>query len=185
MSKQILRRKLLTQRDSIEAAQKKQWDAAINEALRRHEWFLQAQMIFAYYPINSEPDILPALEYALRQKKQIALPRCDTQTRSMQFYPVQSLHSLPVGAYGIPAPEGEEYIPAKHAQLVIVPGISFDDAGYRLGYGGGYYDRFFARYSGLRTLGVCYKKMMQAQLPKDEKDIAVLSVLTEQRGETR
>ena len=175
-----LRRELLARRNSISPQDKQAWDIAINKAIIARPWFQQAQTILAYYPVGSEPDIRPALERALRQGKRVYLPRCERAARKMTFHQIQSLEGLRPGAHGIPEPE------KNHCQLLfvncvlcLVPGIAFDKAGFRLGYGGGYYDRFLARHDDLRTLGVCYEGLLRACLPRDALDIAVESVITE------
>jgi len=178
--KQELRRRLLTQRNAITPGQKQTWDKAINQALINHDWFKHADKILAHYPIGSEPDIRPALEEALRQGKQVYLPKCEPATGEMRFFRVQSLESLQPGAHGIPEPEGNNYeLRITDYALCLVPGIAFDAEGYRLGYGGGYYDRFLAQHAQLTTLGVCYEMMMQARLPREARDIPVTRVLAE------
>ena len=177
--KQILRRELLALRNAISLEDKRVWDAAINRAIMEHERFKQARNILAYYPIDSEPDIRPALERALRQGKRIYLPRCEPATREMAFHQARSLEGLQPGAYGIPEPEGNCALSIVNCALCIVPGVAFDANGFRLGYGGGYYDRFLARHGDLRTLGVCYEVLLRDSLPGDATDIAVKRVITE------
>jgi len=182
MNKQALRSELLTLRSAISPEDKRAWDAAINQAIIAHDWFRQAKAILAYYPIKSEPDIRPALEEALRQGKEVCLPKCDPGTREMAFHPITALESLRPGAHGIPEPENHSQFSTLNSQLCLVPGLAFDKAGFRLGYGGGYYDRFLARHGGLRTIGICYEALLREHLLKDALDIAVERVLTE--GET-
>jgi len=180
MDKKELRRELLALRNSISPQDRQFWDIAVNKAIIAHPWFQQAQTILAYYPIGSEPDIKPALEQALWQGKALHLPKCNPETREMSFHQVQSLEGLRPGAYGIPEPEESNCVPGKaQCALCLVPGIAFDENGFRLGYGGGYYDRFLARHDDLRTLGVCYEGLLRASLPRDALDIAVESVITE------
>ena len=181
--KQALRRELLALRNAIPLEAKQRWDAAINRAITEHPWFRQAESLLAYYPIGSEPDIRPALERALRQGKQIYLPRCSPETRQMTFYPVQSMETLKPGAHGIPEPEASNQLCVVNCELCLVPGIAFDQAGFRLGYGGGYYDRFLAGHGGLKTIGICYELLLRASLPKDAFDIVVERVITT-RGDT-
>jgi len=177
--KSALRRELLALRNAISPQDKLAWDAAINRAILAHAWFGQSQTILAYYPIGSEPDIKPALEQALRQGKALYLPKCGPGTREMTFHQVQSLDDLRPGAHGIPEPKGNCQLAAVNCQLCIVPGVGFVRAGFRLGYGGGYYDRFLARYAGLCTLGICYEVLLRESLPKDALDVAVKRVITE------
>lgn len=176
MLKKALRRELLAQRNAVSQEQKRRWDEAINRAILAHDWFGQAAQVLGYYPIGSEPDIRPALEEALRQGKEIYLPKCKPLTREMAFHRVRSLEDVEPGAHGIPEPADHCQLSIVHCQLCIVPGLAFDDNGFRLGYGGGYYDRFLARHGELRTLGVCYAR---ASLPRDATDIAVKRVITE------
>ena len=180
LEKQVLRRELLALRNAITPEDKQARDAKINRAITAHEWFKQAKEVLAYYPIGSEPDIGPALEQALRQGKRLFLPRCEPASREMTFHQVQSLEGLRIGTHGIPEPEKINcQLSIVNCQLCIVPGIAFDSAGFRLGYGGGYYDRFLARHDTLRTIGVCYKLLLRDCLPKNTLDIAVESVLSE------
>jgi len=187
--KHALRRELLAQRDAISLRDKRVWDAAINKAIVGHVWFQQAETILAYYPIGSEPDIRPALEEALRQGKALYLPKCKPETREMTIHQVSTLQSMKPGAHGIPEPEANNCqlstaLPpvvsaSLNCQLCLVPGIAFDADGFRLGYGGGYYDRFLARHRELNTLGVCYELLRRAALPSEAMDIAVMRVLSE------
>jgi len=179
-SKQALRRELLALRDAISPEQKQSWDAQINRAILEHAWFRQAKTILAYYPIGSEPDIRPVLEEALRRGKALYLPKCVPATRQMTFHQVDALEGLWPGAHGIPEPEGAARDVCEG--LCLVPGIAFDLDGFRLGYGGGYYDRFLARHERLRTLGICHESLQRASLPRGAKDIAVMRVLGRRRS---
>ena len=176
-SKQELRHELLALRNAVSPEGRQAWDAKINRAIMGDAWFRQAETVLAYYPIGSEPDIRPALEEALRQGKRIYLPRCIPETRVMTFHQVSSLEGLRPGAHGIPEPDGGSESLCEG--LCLVPGIAFDGGGFRLGYGGGYYDRFLARRGRLQTLGVCYERLLRASLPRDAADAAVDRVLTE------
>jgi len=178
--KAALRRELLALRDAISPEDRRAWDAAINRAITGHPWFWQAQAILAYCPIGSEPDIRPVLEQALRQGKEVYLPRCNPAAREMNFHRITSLEGLQPGAHDIPEPAETNYeLRITNYALCIVPGIAFDKSGFRLGYGGGYYDRFLARHRNLKTLGICYDFLLRASLPRDVTDVAVERVLTE------
>ena len=176
MTKQQLRLELLALRKEIAPGQRQIWDSAIQQAVCALDWFQQAGAILGYYPIGSEPDLRPVLREALRLGKTVALPRCNPGTKEMAFHRVGSLEGLAPGAHGIPEPDaGAETV---SGDLCLVPGIAFDLAGYRLGYGGGYYDRFLPRFGG-HSLGVCYDALLCGALPHEPHDIAVGSVMTE------
>ena len=177
--KQALRRELRARREAIDPRDKQVWDAAICRGIMEHASFRAAQVILGFVPIGTEPDIKPALEEALRLGKALFLPCCDAETREMIFRRVQSLDELVPGAHGIPEPPGTNcQLSIVNCQLCIVPGLAFDEAGFRLGYGGGYYDRFLASFKG-STMGVCYGMMRQAALPREAHDLAVEIVITE------
>ena len=177
--KQALRRALRAQRKAIDPQDKQAWDAAICRAIITHPGFQQTQAILGFVPIGTEPNIKPALEEALRLGKALYLPCCDAATSEMTFRRVQSLSELVPGAHGIPEPPRSNcQLSIVNCQLCIVPGLAFDASGFRLGYGGGYYDRFLASFKG-NTLGVCYAIMRQAALPRETHDLAVDFVITE------
>ena len=83
-----------------------------------------------------------------------------TRHTEMEFYEIHSLFELQPGTFGVlePVPENSRLVQEETEGLCIVPGLSFDAEGYRLGYGKGYYDRFLSRFSGT-TAGVCYKRL--------------------------
>jgi len=175
--KQNLRRELSARRKGIDPQDKLRWEAAICRAVVEHEYFEQMQVILGFVPIGAEPNIKPAMEEALRLGKELYLPCCDAETREMTFRQVSSLSELIPGAHGIPEPpQGSAEFCGGHTALCIVPGLAFDKEGFRLGYGGGYYDRFLASFKG-STMGVCYAIMRQAALPREAHDFAVEIVI--------
>ena len=179
--KQQIRKEFHARRNAIKPEDRKRWNKAICEAILAHKNFQAAQAILGYYPIGSEPDIRPALEQALMLDKALYLPCCKPKTREMVFRQVRSLDALVPGAHGIlEPPQGNA--PFGHCSierncLCLVPGLAFDAHGFRLGYGGGYYDRFLANFQG-NTLGVCYEILRQA-VPTQAHDLPVDRVISE------
>ena len=105
-----------------------------------------ARTIMAYMPFRAEADIVPFLLQLWKTRSRVLLPRTETASGTMSFHYTASPEELVPGKWGIleppahlPAWDGAEPI-----DLVLVPGLAFDRQGGRLGYGGGYYDRFFA-----------------------------------------
>jgi len=174
--KQQLRRDLLAKRNAIPPERKRAWDEAICEALRGI--LREYELVLAFYPIGSEPDILPALKDA---SSTIALPKCSPATSEMKFYRADWATLTP-GAHGIPEPLDEPDLRIDSAELqhtlCLVPGLAFDRAGYRLGYGKGYYDRFLARHAPA-TLGICYEALLTDRLPRGAYDAPVRRIITE------
>ena len=99
----------------------------------------------------------------------------------MEFYLVSALDELEEGKFGIREPRSDAPMVTDLSDaLVIVPAFSFDRAGHRIGYGGGYYDRYLRAHK-LRSVGVAYEEFLRDALPYDDLDAAVDTVVTEKR----
>ena len=96
----------------------------------------------------------------------------------MKFIKINSLSDLQPGAYGILEPKDGEEITDFTDSVCITPALSFDEKGYRLGYGGGYYDRFLADYTGV-SVGICYEEFIGG-IVTEEYDLPVDIVVTEE-----
>jgi 5-formyltetrahydrofolate cyclo-ligase len=187
--KRTLRAKLLALRAQLPPTELARQNAALNEQIFRLRAFSDARLILGFYPVGSEkrgfePDILPALRQALAMGKRVALPRCrsaedgEADLREMDFFVVDAWENLRPGSFGIhePDPALHERLERPEAGLCLVPALAFDRAGYRLGYGKGYYDRFLARFAG-DALGVCLDGFLLRQLPRGYYDRAVRAVM--------
>ncbi len=158
------------------------------KALPRPEWapllerFLtlpqveEAKTILLFYGVGNEPDTTGLILELYRRGKIVALPRvlpgCQMEARI-----VNSTEGLHVSGYGIPEPGEEHPVVAREGiDLILVPNLCCDEQGYRLGHGGGYYDRYLAGYQGC-TVALCPRERMQKKLPHDEYDLPVKLVL--------
>ena len=150
---------------------------AICERILTSPEYIGASCVFAFYPTNSEPDIRPLLEDVLRSGRTLLLPRCepDGHMRALQ---VGSLEALRPGSFGILEPP--EDAPEQTPDLVIDPAAAYDAEGYRLGRGGGYYDRYLSRFSGA-VLGVSFDALIVERVPREPHDLPVAAVVTECR----
>ena len=176
--KAALRRSLKEQRAALDPRLCAQWDEEIARKVIGSEWFAKADMVFCYVSVGREVDTSSILDAAWRQGKRIAVPRCAAKGQ-MDFFVINSREELAPGAYHIPEPK--EACPRAEAtpdSLCIVPGLSFDQRGYRLGYGGGYYDRFLAQFPG-RSVGLVRSLFLVQKLPAEEYDLAVDAIITE------
>lgn len=131
-----------------------------------------------YVSFGSEVDTKGLIEYSLNIGKRVAVPYCNG--KNMLFYEIKSLSELSAGKFGIPTVDisGKSPLVSFDKALCIVPGICFDCYGNRIGYGGGYYDRFLSENSVI-SLGVCYKKCLCSEIESEEFDIKTDYVLTE------
>ena len=182
--KAALRREIFAERAAMPFDRRKAADAAITEALTELPAFKAAKQIFCYVSMPHEIGTKALLGAVLRSGKTLGLPVCDTVRHEMQFYRLDAVSELRAGAYRIPVPPvSEERILLPDAEtLMIVPMLAFDAEGFRLGAGGGYYDRYLAKYP-VKTVGICYAECRRTQLPHDAFDIKMNCCVTEQKTE--
>ena len=140
--------------------------------------FSDARNIMIYHSVEREPDTLLIIKTALSAGKTVSLPYC-LRGGIMQARIVHSLSELEPAMLGIPSPTSQAPVIAPDKlDLVIVPALTYDREGYRLGYGGGYYDRFLAGVFA-HTVGLARELLIKQKLPREPHDIAVKYVVTE------
>lgn len=127
-----------------------------------------------------EWDTRPIIETAWKQNKEICVPKCNPQKREMTFYHLQNFDQLEVVYYHLLEPNPEQTVLAnkEDIDLLIVPGIVFDKYGYRIGFGGGYYDRFLAEFTG-KTASLVSTKQLVERLPAEAFDVPVQQLVNE------
>lgn len=161
---------------------KEQCDRKIANRLMNLWQYRESQTILFYVSTPIEVDTHYAIKCALEAGKKVAVPRCVPNTYEMDFYYINSMDDLEPGTFGVLEPNVEvcEKMTDFTEGLCIVPALSFDRGGYRLGYGKGYYDRFLVRFHG-QTAGLCYESCMRLTLPRGKFDEPVNYVITEKR----
>lgn len=177
--KESLRKQCLARRRSIE--NKTELDSEIFHRLTRLEEIRSSEVIFVYVSSPIEVDTLRFIDWAIESGKKVAAPLCDTEKCLMSFYAFNSFDCLKKGAYkGIAEPDVKRCASAfaDSKTVCLVPGLSFDKNGFRLGFGKGYYDRFLSDFSGI-TVGLCYDDFLCEKLPTDEFDKNVSVLVTE------
>ena len=149
------------------------------------EEYKRAETLMLYSNIGSEVRTDVFLPKMLADGKRIALPVADDKEKIITPYEITDLSCLKTQTYGIKEPDLEliakgeiKEVPKSEIDMVIVPGLGFDMFGNRLGYGGGFYDRFLKDYKGVKV-GVAYTECLYYRLPEDENDIKVDMVITE------
>lgn len=140
--------------------------------------------ICVYIPFRGEVDLRPLIHWAWERGLQVAVPKTNRATRSMSMHPITGFQDLEPGNWGIAEPKS--HIPPLELQtisVVFVPGLAFDLRGGRLGYGGGYYDRFFrmAAEAGVKPLavGAAYHFQLVERVPTEAHDMRVDQIVTE------
>ena len=137
--------------------------------------YQEAKTIYGYLPYNQEVRTVPMLEKALQDGKRVAVPK--VYGNAMKFIYLEDLSQIGKGYSGIPEPLADEPVAEDKHALVLMPGLAFTQRGDRMGYGGGFYDRFLAEEPDHPTLALCYSFQIVDALPTEEYDIPVDTVI--------
>jgi 5-formyltetrahydrofolate cyclo-ligase len=156
--------------------------AAIQEQLFRLPEVQQAELVLFFVGFGSEVDTLPMIEEALRQGKLVAAPKVVRGNPNLALRQVEQPESqLQPGTMGILEPDDTcQEIALEQIQLILVPAVAWEESGYRLGYGGGFYDRLLAR-SKAPKVGLGFDCQVVAAVPRDAHDLPVDKLITESR----
>lgn len=182
MDKKQLRKSFLKKRDELDSEYKFEADEKILDKLLSLKSYMHANTICSFVSFRSEVDTHDFIEESLRRGKRVLVPVVDKATNTLVLCEIRSFLELKKGYMGILEPEvKEENIVGPEAiDLCIVPGAVFDDFGYRIGYGGGYYDRLLPQLrSDAKTVGICYDIQRTEKLMPDEYDQKVQTIVTE------
>ena len=163
-------------------------DAGIEAGLIALPEFADAEVLLTYLDFGPEVRTRGIIQAAWDAGKVVALPWCVPGTHEMRWYRVTSFDALVRSKLGVeepvPSSVNEQTLATGQRMLALIPGLTFDDAGYRLGYGGGFYDNFLARFDGV-SVGLCreaaWSRNLRAEGIIDEHDLPVQLVVSEAR----
>lgn len=176
MSKSQLRRQFLRQRRSLSPVECQVKNKAITQQLESLSLFTEAKTVLAYFSFKQEPD----LKALFNQNKKWGFPRCEA--KSLIWHLWQPGDELAIAKYGIKEPFIEApVIRPQEVDLILVPTVAGDRQGYRLGYGGGYYDRLLSspQWQNIPTIGIVYDFAYIPELPIDTWDTRLDLICTE------
>ena len=160
---------------------KADYDKKICDALMQLVSFRHSETILLYAPLEGEIDVMPIAVKALELGKRVAFPRCVEDPRNLDFKFISTLDELKSGSYSIAEPtEDMESVTDYSRSICIIPGVVFDDYGYRVGYGKGYYDRFLSAYDGTK-FGLAYSACILGEVPRGRFDRHV-DILISEKG---
>lgn len=175
MDKAELRRMIREKKRSMPAEEIESRSQLLGEKFLASEHYRNAKTIYGYLPYNQEVRTIPMLERALADGKRVAVPK--VYGDEMKFIYMDDLSKIEKGYAGIPEPIADEPVADDPTALVLMPGLAFDPMGHRIGYGGGFYDKFLAAEPEHPTVALCYEFQMLPQLETEEFDIPVDCVL--------
>ena len=175
MNKQELRKAIREQKRAMSPEEIEGKSRVLTEKFLRSEAYRAAKTVYGYLPYNQEVRTVALLEQVLRDGKRVAVPKCYGD--EMRFIYLTDLTAVEKGYAGIPEPIADGPIADDGTALVLMPGMAFDMAGHRIGYGGGFYDKFLAKEPNHPTLALCYDFQVLPHLDTEEFDIPVDTVI--------
>ena len=139
-----------------------------------------ATTVLTFFPVRGEPNILPLAKCLLKKGITVAFPISHKEDVRLEFRAISDLNDLKLGTYKIcePTESAQTLCRFKRDAVCLVPALSFDRRGMRLGYGMGYYDRFLQDFGGI-SLGVAFSDLLVDELPSTDTDIPVSKIITE------
>lgn len=171
-------------REALSREERTARDLRICELFLSSITYRYAKVLLMYAPLDDEIDVMPIAERAWADGKNVAFPRCRKEDCTMEYHVVQSTDELIAGAYGIREPQDSAPVwsaaegTAEDHPVCLIPGLVFDRAGYRVGYGKGYYDRYLSTFPGVRV-GIVYADCVLGEIPRGRFDLAVDVLVTD------
>lgn len=183
-TKKEIRQKVRQKRQKLKEELWKENSAAVTASVISHPWFQEAKDIYTYVAYDREVRTHEIIDEAFERGKNVWVPKITGKT--MHFCRIESMNELKPGAYGILEPadcpkNSSDGLPVEdeYSSLVIMPGVGFDEQCHRIGYGGGYYDRYLTRNPGIRKIALAFEFQIFSEIPHQEHDICPDIVITE------
>ena len=180
--KKLLRASMLERRLNLDPDTVREHSARILERLLSLDRVREARSAMLYLPARGEVDTWPLLDHYWRNGSEVLLPRCcNGRPGIMEAYAVTSRADIAPGCFGLMEPRDDlaRLVPEPRPEVVLIPALAFDRRGYRLGFGGGYYDRFLpALTSSPLLVGPAYAFQILESLPVEPWDCPVQLLVT-------
>ena len=172
--KSELRKQILQEMKSVPQKQKIAMDQALTERFLNHPFYQEAKVIATYLSFPHEFQTQGLIDQALRDGKKVLIPK--TYPKGRMEFVVYNPQQLKKTSFGLLEPQGDlEVVDIYRIDLIHVPGLAFTTEGYRIGYGGGYYDRYLENFAG-QTMSTIYPCQIQ-NFNSEDHDIPVQEVL--------
>ena len=177
MDKKALRRLIGAKKSALTPAEVERRSALLAERLFETPQYRSCRSLYAYLSFNQEVRTDPIIERAWADGKRVAVPK--VVGKEMVFIWIDSFDHLAASGYGIPEPIGDGPLADDLTALVIMPGLAFDPEGHRVGYGGGFYDRFLEAEPEHPLVALCYDFQLLPHLDVEAHDIPVDVVIAD------
>ena len=181
MDKKVLRRQIAARKRAMTREQIESASQRLAARLVQTDAYQNALSIYGYLSFNQEIRTMPILQRAIADGKRVAVPKVFGD--EMRFIWLDDLSQVAPGYYDIPEPIADGPVADDALALVLMPGLAFDPEGHRIGYGGGFYDRYLASHPEHRLVALCYGFQLVDRLDCEAHDIPVDMVIAD--DETR
>lgn len=195
ISKEKVRKEAMEARDSMDEESRQQKSHRIVEKILQLDCFRQADVVLSYHSFRSEVDVDALNRGILLQKKSLYLPKTFVKEKKIRFYQITDLTKLKQGYQKIREPMGKEpefswetIQKEKKKVIMIMPGTAYDARGYRMGYGGGYYDRYLNEYekewkhSDFCMIFVAFSEQKVLMVPGERCDVKPDIIVTDKEN---
>lgn len=167
-------------RKNIPLYEKNTLDEAVFENLKAYVLKNKIKKFLVYVSNGFEVDTTRLIKFMLENNLSVYAPKCENNDNLMNFFRINSFDDLKKGHFGILEPfENTEMISEFTDAICLVPAVCYDKKGYRIGFGKGFYDRFFSQHPEVFKVGVCYEKFIIDEIYKNENDVPVDLLITD------
>lgn len=184
MDKKKIRDEILFKRNNLSEAEHSDLSKKIMENFLNSDAYKKSKNIMAFINFGTEPSMQELIEHIISEGKIISIPITFKEEKKILPSRMISFNDLEKGVYGILTPKQDkiDYIDPLHLDLVITPGVAFDMKGYRIGYGGGYYDRFFEKYAKIYRMGYAFSfQVIDGEVPRNDTDLPIDSLVSDEK----
>ncbi|MBT2677501.1 5-formyltetrahydrofolate cyclo-ligase [Bacillus sp. ISL-35] len=177
-AKKILRKSIKEKLSELNLPEYEDQSYQIAQQLYRSDEWISATTIAITVSKAPEVDTFQIIRKGWEQGKRIVVPKCEPKSRGLDFRELKRFSQLETVFYGLlePIVSETDSVGRGEIDLVVVPGLAFSHSGYRLGFGGGYYDRFLADFQGM-TVSLAFKDQLVGEIPVESHDIPVQKII--------
>ncbi|MGE7841023.1 5-formyltetrahydrofolate cyclo-ligase [Lysinibacillus sp. NPDC093712] len=180
MDKTTLRNEVREALANMNATTYRDQSFAVAKKVLQEPYIIEANTIGITISNMPEVDTIHLIEALWQLGKKVAVPKCNAKTREMSFYAIESFAQLETVYMHLrePIPAVCELVDANEMDIILVPGVVFDTNGYRIGYGGGYYDRYVLHYKKGKLMSLLFDEQLYEQVPIETHDCPVDLIIT-------
>lgn len=180
LNKKNIREEIIDKRNNLILDIKQNYDSLIFEEIINSEIYKKSKKIFTYISFGSEVDTIKLINYSFSNNKEVYVPKINKQTKDMIALKIHNFNNMSVDKWGIIEPKSvDKSNMGTDFDLIIMPGIAFDKQGNRIGYGGGYYDKYISKLNNASNLlALAYDFQIIQDIESESHDIKVDFILT-------